>query len=204
MKIKNILSHLPLFETVFALLVVIMLVFIGVGLKQANDSKTFFAKFDAKEQPASSSNQKTSVATTQTPSTPVTAPTVPAPTKTTTPAATTKPKVTTPAIPIPTAADISKATSDANGVYLLLSGYGAQYNYYPGELDPQTLVDLGNTSGSGFNVGLFSLPAGLSLQYLPTPSGCTTAAQNCTNFTLNVVQGSNNSIVNSQSGFPLT
>jgi type II secretory pathway pseudopilin PulG len=203
MKTKNNSAGFALVELILVLLVVAVIVLIGLGLKQDNDSKQVVAQFDAKQLKSEEQNQSTSTTPTQTAVTTTPAQSIATTTPTTIPVTKSQPKpITTPAVITPSSSDIFNAEADANSVDTMLSIYGFANNFYLSELEPQILVDTANTSGSGFNVGMFTLPTGLSLQYLPTPSGCTTASQNCINYTLNVVE-SNGSTIYTKTGFPL-
>lgn len=67
-----------------------------------------------------------------------------------------------------------------------LEGYFTVNQYYPNVIEATTFEDA---------TDLISLPSGAKYVYNVAPSGCSTAAKNCTKFTLGVVDGSGKALI---------
>ena len=90
--------------------------------------------------------------------------------------------------------NISQSDKDTANAHLheiqgYLEAYWANNGYYPTKADYSTLSSAGATTDT------FSFPAGIHFTYSPSPSGCTTAAQNCQHYTLDALDTNNNAIV---------
>jgi hypothetical protein len=94
------------------------------------------------------------------------------------------------------AADHELAQQDVASIQAYLSTYRSDTRSYPNTLDSTTFID----AGIGVDTNVFSPPAGTSFVYTPTPSTCTTAAKNCTAYTLTAMDTSSNSTIYGVSG----
>jgi hypothetical protein len=71
------------------------------------------------------------------------------------------------------------------------SYFSAGTSSYPSTLDTTAFID----AGIGIDTSTLSPPAGTYFIYTPTPSGCATAAHNCTQFTLSANNSGDHSVI---------
>jgi hypothetical protein len=69
-------------------------------------------------------------------------------------------------------------------------------NSYPSTINATTFID----AGIGVDTSVFNPPTGTSFVYTPSPSSCTTAAKNCTSYTLTAMDTVDNTTIYSTSG----
>ncbi len=97
--------------------------------------------------------------------------------QTTTPTSNSSTKTTT-TVTHPTATDIQKAKLALGINRSSLEAYYVMYGYYPGDLSSSNFTGL--CTGDCYSPA----PPGTKFVYKPTPSGCTTSANNCQHYTL--------------------
>ncbi|MEO6760775.1 MAG: hypothetical protein ABI220_00145 [Candidatus Saccharimonadales bacterium] len=85
--------------------------------------------------------------------------------------------------------DVSMAMVDVQGE---LRGYFDVTKSYPSDLSsPEQIISQSNAQSGNTGQDLideFTAPAGAKYVYSATPEGCTTAAKNCQQYTLNVIE----------------
>ena len=86
----------------------------------------------------------------------------------------------------------AQAGSQAKLIQTSLEAYFKVNKAYPGDL---TTAPLLNTGVSGLTEASFTAPAGTKFVYKPSPSSCTTAANNCKSYTLEALDTSTGKVI---------
>lgn len=181
-QLRNGFARLSLLLIVLAFIALALII---TGIAQNNGSKKLFAT-------------PTKAVVAKSPSK-TTAPTASATTPATTTSASPAPVKSSPTSKTPTVAT-STVTTSANDQELatmnvlsldtILEAYFSNYNFYPGTDEPDEFAPLatsGNYNGTDPVAAVqqdTTTPATVKYTYLPTPTGCSTAANNCQHFTL--------------------
>ena len=84
--------------------------------------------------------------------------------------------------PVSGAANDNQAKIQGNSIQSLLESYWANYGYYPSDLSPSPLINQPGVTGA--IPSEFVAPTGTQFTYTPSPGGCTTANQQCQQYTL--------------------
>jgi len=178
----------------------------GWGLAQSSSAKKQIDNYDAmlqqqlqqsqslesdqsQQSPAASSSSPSSSSTTSTPSSSTSS-------SKKTGTSTGSPSTTSSPAPLSDAAK-QQATEQVYSISGRLEAYWATNDYYPSDINPSTFSG-DSCTGDGCT-SMFTPPAEVKFVYTPTPSGCTTSAQNCQHFTLEAVDSGGNVIFSKNS-----
>lgn len=89
------------------------------------------------------------------------------------------------------------AQSYAAIISMHLTAYNAIQSSYPASLDAAQINSVLGSSGPGLQQleKILTPPSGEKYSYVASPKGCSTAANNCTSYTLSVIQISNGQVL---------
>jgi FtsZ-interacting cell division protein ZipA len=98
---------------------------------------------------------------------------------------------TKPSVSQPSEDDKSTARSKIQAIQSNLEVYDVENNYYPSDINPANFPSS--------DPSLYTPPPNIRFVYTPSPSGCSTAGHNCTQYKLEAVDNNGNIIIAKES-----